>query len=131
MHSTLTPAEEQAQVSMRATLAQRLDLLVKNCPLPLLEYFKYFFLRAHFLLIMNHTAKREAFLEPWQSSSCVFSHCRDFFRLFEEEEQTFCLVPKMQMPLCNSLWWWEAPTVVDKIFMGQPIVCPQVSVFLL
>lgn len=135
MHSTLTPEEEQqflqAQVSMRATSAQRLDLPVKNCPLPLREYFKYFFLRAPFLLTMNHTAKREAFLEPRQSSSCVFSHCSDFFCLFEKEEQIFCLVPKMQMPLCNSLRWWEAPTVVDKILMGQPIVCPQVSVFLL
>lgn len=103
----------------------------EELPSPPTRVLQVFFLRAPFLLTMNHTAKREAFLEPRQSSSCVFSHCSDFFCLFEKEEQIFCLVPKMQMPLCNSLRWWEAPTVVDKILMGQPIVCPQVSVFLL
>lgn len=104
MHSTLTPEEEQqllqAQVSMRATLAQRLDLPPgEELPSPPTRVLQVFFLRAPFLFTMNHTAKREAFLEPQQSSSCVFSHRSDFFCLFEKEEQIFCLVPKMQMPL--------------------------------
>ncbi|XP_021030837.1 DNA (cytosine-5)-methyltransferase 3-like isoform X2 [Mus caroli] len=45
-HVPLTPKEEeylQAQVRTRSKLdAQKVDLLVKNCLLPLREYFKYF-----------------------------------------------------------------------------------------
>lgn len=77
MHSTLTPEEEQqllqAQVSMRATLAQRLDLPPgEELPSPPTRVLQVFFLRAPFLFTMNHTAKREAFLEPQQSSSPPF-----------------------------------------------------------